>query len=142
MKNESRSVAVVVATLAVGMVLGMLLQGMLLRVRTQRVDELRRPEGFVAQFESAIQPTPAQRDSVHRILDRVGRHNDSIIASSNVALKASVDSLLHALEPLLSAEQNDRVKRMSRLPDPFHPAPDRRRPPGPPDGERPPGGPR
>lgn len=148
MKADVKSAAVLVATLAIGVVLGMVGQGMLTRQRTQQVSELRRPPGFVEHMERVIDPTDAQRDTVRALLSAVATRNEAVMQSARGALKGGLDSLQVALAPLLDEGQRERLGRMSRLPDPFQPPP-----PPPPDGRggagagqrppdgRPPGGP-
>jgi hypothetical protein len=137
MRIEARSAAILFATLALGVVIGMLGSGLLQRVRTERLGELRRPRGFAAHMEEIIQPREDQRAAVHQIVDSIGRRNDSVIRAARVELRAGIDTMQARLAPLLDDDQRERLARMSRLPDPFRPPP-RGGPGGPPPREGPP----
>jgi len=125
MKMESKPVAILFATLALGVVLGMVGQGLLMRQRTQRVGELRRPPGFVVHMEHVLEPTAAQRDTLRVLLRATASRNEAIIASARGALRTALDSLQLQLAPLLSAQQRERLAENSVLPDPFRPPPPR-----------------
>ena len=149
MKAETKSAAILVATLALGVVLGMVTQGLLMRQLGERAGGLRRPGGFVSHLEGVIEPTAAQRDTVHALLERTAARNQTVIEGARGELRALLDSLQLQLSPILDEGQRDRLARMSRLPDPFRPPPRDGRPPregpppeGPPrEGPPPDGGP-
>ena len=141
MKVETKSAVILLITLALGAALGMLGQGAWQHARQQQVGALRRPPGFVAHMESIIKPTAEQRPAVHRMLGIVGARNQRIIDSARAALRVEIESMQQQLAPVLTAEQRDRLARMSRLPDPFRAPPPRDG--GARDGRGPPpGGPR
>ena len=132
MKTEVKSAAILIATLALGMVLGMVAQGVLMRARTEQVGGLRRPPGFTAHLEAVIQPRPEQREAVRAILETTARRNQDIMSRAREDLRRVLDSMQLQLAPQLDDPQRERLARMSRLPDPFRP---------PPPGEGRPGGP-
>ena len=142
MRMEAKSTAILLATLAIGVVLGMVGQGMLMRERTAQVGELRRPPGFVAHMDEVIQPRTEQRESIRSVLEMTARRNQQIMGLAREELRAVLDSMRQQLAPLLDPDQRERLARMSRLPDPFRPPPDRppggRFPPEGPPGDRPP----
>lgn len=146
MKPESRSAAILLATLAIGIVLGMVGQGLLIRERTRRVEDLRRPRGFADELEQVIEPRDdTQRQAIRAILEATGHRNEAIINGAHESLRAVLDSMRTRLAPILDDRQRERLDRMGRLPDPFHPPegrPPGDRPPGsrPPEGPPPPGG--
>ncbi|MGA2382618.1 MAG: hypothetical protein ABSG61_04205 [Gemmatimonadales bacterium] len=125
MKMEAKSVAILVATLALGVVLGMVGQGLLMRDRARRVAELRTPPGFVSLVEEVIQPRAEQEARIRPILEESARSYDSAVASARVELGAVLDSMKLKLAPLLDDRQRERLARMAQLPDP------NRRPPRP-----------
>jgi len=134
MKMELKPTAILVATLAVGVVLGMVGQGMLMQDRSRRVQALRRPPGFISQLEDAIRPTDQQRDSVHRLLELAAARNEAIYAADRVKLGAALDTMRLQLAPLLDKEQQARLAQVSQLPDPNRPP----RRDGPAGNDRPP----
>ncbi len=133
---EARSAAILVATLALGAGLGMVLQGLLMRGRERRVAELRTPPGFVGLVEEVIQPGPEQEPRIRVILEESARRYDSIVATTRVGLSAVLDTMKLRLAPLLDDRQRERLSRMAQIPDP------NRRPPRPGEPPREPGPPR
>lgn len=122
---ETKSAAILLATLALGVVLGMVLQGLLMRDRTRRVAELRTPPGFVSLVESVIEPRAAQADSIRPILEEHARRYEGLVGSARTALSAVLDSMKLQLAPLLDERQRERLSRMATLPDPNRPPPRR-----------------
>ena len=121
------SVAMIGGSLLIGLVLGLMLQGLLHQLRSSRIGMLRREDGFVRHMESIIRPRPDQRAAVEALLRATGAHDQQIISVAHMQLRASLDDLHRQLQPLLDADQWQRLQRMGRLPDPFG-----ARPPGPP----------
>lgn len=156
MNTRTKSIAILVGTLLLGMVLGGVLVGTISRNREGDRGKLIRPGGFVEHLKGVIEPTSDEQwEQVRPILERVGMEHRGIISDAHKELKASFDSLLVELEAYLEPEQLKRLKeehaRMGRA---KHRRPGGRRgrhdhphgpPPGPPDGlppadEPPPGG--
>ena len=139
MNTGAKSTSILVATLAIGVVLGMVGQGLLLRSRRPPPDDGRPPPGFAAHMEDVIQPRPDQVRALRVILDSTALSNQRVIDSARGRLHLALDSLRLRLAPMLDDAQRDRLAQMSRLPDPFRPP--RRRGDGPRDGRGgPPGG--
>ena len=132
MNTSAKSTSILLATLAIGVVLGMVGQGLLLRTRRPPSDDRRPPRGFAAHMEEVIQPRPDQERALRVILDSTAQSNQRVIDSARGRLHVSLDSLRLRLAPMLDEAQRDRLAQMSRLPDPFRPPPRRRG--GPPDG--------
>lgn len=129
MKIETKSAAILLATLALGVVLGMLAQGTLTRDRDRRVAEVRTEPGFVSLVEEVIQPRPDQVADVRAVLEASARSYDSVVAASREDVRAVLDSMKVRLAPILDDRQRERLSRMANVPDPH------RRPPRP--GEAP-----
>jgi hypothetical protein len=121
------SLAMIGGSLILGLVLGLMLQGMLHQLRLSRIGALRREDRFVRHMESIIQPRPDQQVAVEALLRATGAHDQQIISKAHAELRASLELLHRQLQPLLDADQWQRLQRMGRLPDPFD-----GRPPGPP----------
>jgi hypothetical protein len=125
------SVVMIGGSLLLGLILGLMLQGFLHQLRTSRIGALRREDRFVRHMESIIQPRPEQRAAVEALLRATGAHDQQIISAAHAELRASLDALHRQLQPMLDADQWQRLQRMGRLPDPFD-----ARPPGPPPPAR------
>jgi hypothetical protein len=146
---------VLVATLVIGAVLGVLGAGALERRQRDRIEAIGRPRGFAEHMEQVIAPhDSAQRARILPVIQATIERNERIVRGTNDALRASIDSMRAALDPMLDPEQRDRLADVTRrlppvgLGRPGGPPPDGRRgppPPGPPppDGRRgpPPPGP-
>ncbi len=122
MKTEAKSASILIATLAIGVVLGMVGQGLLLRMRPQPPDD-RPSRGFAAHMARVIQLRPEQQQAVGAILDSVAHSNQQLIDGARGQLHTALDAMRDRLEPMLDAAQNERLAQMSRLPDPFRPPP-------------------
>jgi len=130
MKMDLKSTAIVGGTLALGVVLGLVLQGTLQRFRNDRMGQLRHEQGFVRHMESIIQPSADQRAAIMPLLETTGARNQQIINSAQSELRSTLEAMRAQLAPMLDADQRKRMDAMGRLPDPFRP------------GGGPPGGPR
>ncbi|HEX3928928.1 MAG TPA: hypothetical protein VHW65_13105 [Gemmatimonadales bacterium] len=147
MQIDTRAAVILLITLLLGIGLGAVGTGALARQRAAAVQQLRRPQGFVAHLDDVIGPRDdAQRAALAPVLEATAERNDDIIATANSQLRAALDSMRARLVPLLDRAQRARLDAMDRAP--FGPPPAGRRgepPPGggPPDGRRgpPPGGP-
>lgn len=137
MKIDPKSIMIVGGTLALGVVLGLVLQGTLQRRRNDRMGQLRHEQGFVRHMESIIQPRAEQRATIMPLLETTGARNQQIIDRAQIALRSTLETMRVQLEPMLDADQRKRMEAMGRLPDPFRPP----RGGGPPGGGPPRGGP-
>lgn len=134
MNARLQSTLLLVATLAVGVVMG--------AAGSEQVARLWRPRapipaglpsprgvrlgggagGFVTKMEDAIAPRDdAQRQAVRRILEETSARNRREIEAVNASLKARVDSTREALAPLLDAEQAERLAEAMRSLQPIGP---------------------
>ncbi len=129
MKVETKSAAILAATLALGVVIGMMTQAMMARGRGYRLAELRRPPRFVAHLERVLEPAPDQATQVRAILESTATRNRAIIDAAHAALRTELDSMKVRLGPVLTDAQNQRLERQEPLPDPFRPPPPRDGPP-------------
>jgi hypothetical protein len=130
MKIETRTAAILLTTLLLGVLLGAVGGGTMAAERRARLDEMRRPGGFVEHVEEVVRPRDeAQRAALRPLIEATARRNQQIIRGANVRLRAELDSLRARLAPRLDAAQRDRLDRF--LPPPFGP------PPPPPGGPAP-----
>lgn len=132
MKRDLKSMTIVGGTLALGVVLGLVLQGTLQRLRNDRMGQLRHEQGFVRHMESIIRPRVDQRAAIMPLLETTGARNQQIIDRAQAELRSTLEGMRAQLAPMLDADQRKRMDALGRLPDPFRP---------PPGGGPPPGGP-
>ncbi len=120
----TRSAAILlIATLAIGVVLGMLGAGAM-RPRLEGPPPREgpsgppgprgqgRPGGFAEHMQQVIEPRgPEQAAAVRVVVERTAARNHALIEQLNGSLRASVDSMRSELGPLLDAEQRERLER-------------------------------
>ena len=136
MKMETRTAAVLLATLVLGALLGAAGGAALAAERRGRIAELRRPGGFAEHMEEVIRPRDdAQRALIRPAIEETDARNQEIVRAANAALRARLDTLRARLAPHLDADQRARLDRFARMAPPLG-----HRPP-PPGGGRPGGGP-
>ena len=140
MKLETKSSVILIATLLLGVAIGLVGQGALQRAmhdpRGPRNGERARPSGFVARMESVLQLRADQQAPVRPLLESTADQNQRVIDDAHSRLRAQLDTLRTTLAPLLDEPQRARLAdEAQRLPDPFRPPP----PPPPRGGGGPPG---
>lgn len=122
-RNAALAALALVATLVIGMVLGVLGLGAATRYVT-RPDQNRLPPvpaaagGFQQHMLRVIEPSDStQEGKVRVVVERAANRNRALIQALNVALKASVDTMRTELAPLLTTDQRERLDRAAtRLP--------------------------
>ena len=148
MRIETKSAAILLATLCIGVLVGMLTQGALQNSRLNARDRMERdrierdraaggrggdaarPAGFVAHMESMLQLRADQVARVRPILDARAEFNQRIIDAAHRQLRSGLDSTSTTLAPLLDDAQRMRLADLvARPPDPFHRGPQNGGPP-------------
>ncbi len=131
MSNSVRAWLLLVVTLCLGIAIGVLGSGALQDRRMARVNDARRPGGFVEHVQRVIRPTSEEQWArIRPLVEAADRANGERRRSHDDAMRVSLDSLKAQLEPLLDEAQRERLARF---------APNRRGPP-PFGGRRPRGG--
>lgn len=106
-----RPALVLLGTLALGVLLGALLNGTLARQRFERIDRMRGREGFVQMMEGVVRPTSeAQREAIQPALEREAVRARALFQDFRTRMRANQDSLLMELRPHLTPEQLARVR--------------------------------
>ena len=112
-----------IATLAIGAVLGVLGAGAMrphLEGRPPREGPpgppgprgQGRPGGFAEHMQQVIEPRgPDQAAAVRAVVERTAARNRALIEQLNGSLRASVESMRAELGPLLDADQRERLER-------------------------------
>ncbi|MES2177668.1 MAG: hypothetical protein V4550_07355 [Gemmatimonadota bacterium] len=120
MTAGTKSALLLGATLLVGMVLGAAGAGSLDRQRRERLGGMGRPPGLARHIEEVINPRDgAQAEQLRPIIQRAAERNQLLIRRTNDELRASIDSMRAELDPLLDADQRDRLARATRELPPF-----------------------
>lgn len=108
MNIKVKTVSILVFTLVIGMVLGALIHGAVMRNRfKQTAFRMRTQWGFVERMERVIQPDDSQREEMRKILRKHFQKMNQFQAEMSVIM----DSLRIELEPILTKEQKERLER-------------------------------
>lgn len=108
MNTRVKTILVIVITLAIGMVLGALIHGAVMRNRVKDMAfRMRSNEGFMRRMEMIIQPDESQREALRKIL----RKHFQNMSQYQENFRAMMDSLRTELEPILTEEQKKRLER-------------------------------
>jgi hypothetical protein len=143
---RTKSIALLVATLLLGVVVGALLNAWWAHERFERIRRLRTPGGFEQIVTRTVQPTsPKQRQEIEAVVGRTAQRLDSLRTRHWREVRRLVDTMRTDLEPVLTEEQlsalDRRIEMHRRRPGPpgpglRGPGPGRPRPPGPPPALR------
>lgn len=116
-KTRTKTVLILVGTLVLGMVLGALLTGLVVRHRLGHLDHLRTPSGFAQEMMQSIEPTGLdQKEALRKALSSHARRMRTIRERYRNELRAEVDSMHVAAEELLTPEQEQRLReKMNQL---------------------------
>ena len=139
MNTKVKIALIIIVTLVIGIVLGAMLNRAFLRHRIHRAFADRNPTGMISFIERNIQPTEEQREQITKILEKHRKNSAEMREKFMMDMKAEFESLEAELDPILTPEQKNRLKR--RLRGPWRDRgrfPDRRGPRRKPPGEKPP----
>lgn len=134
MKIQIKTALILVVTLLIGMMLGALIHGTVMRNRIKKTAlGLRTPHSFTRRMEAMLDLDESQREAVEDILMR---HHQRM-TKYRLEVRVLMDSLQKELEPILTDEQKARLNRPpffrgepGRKPPPFGRRPEWRRKPG------------
>jgi len=118
MNIKLKIIFVIVITLALGIVMGAMLNRALTQNRIRSILSRRNPVRFVASFEKFIEPSADQRKLVRDILNKHAKRISEIRAKSREELQSSLESMMAELDPILAPEQKKRLEKR-RLPGRF-----------------------
>jgi hypothetical protein len=120
MKLHVKTALILLTTLVIGFVIGALTVPYFAMHRMRHFAGLRRPQGFVAFYEKVIQPTEAQKDTVHAILTRHFDKFNELADKHRETLMQLHEDLINDLNSVLSKEQKQRLQNMPETgPFPF-----------------------
>jgi hypothetical protein len=135
MNTKVKIALIIIVTLVIGIVLGAMLNRAFMRFRIQRAFADRNPLGMISFIEKDIRPTPDQREKIREVLEKHRKKSLDLREKFMMEMQAEFESLEAELDPILTPEQKNRLKRRfrgpwrdpRRFPDPRRP---RRKPPG------------
>ena len=113
MKNQYKSVLILVITLFIGMILGALIHGAFMQNRIKDMAfRMRAPFGLLRILEDVVDLDESQQEAVHEVLKR---HQERM-SRSRREVRTMMDSLRKELEPILTQEQLERLDRRPWFP--------------------------
>ncbi|MBC7841344.1 MAG: hypothetical protein H7099_03500 [Gemmatimonadaceae bacterium] len=98
-------------TLLLGICLGVLGGGAMQERRLARVNDIRRPGGFIEHVQAVIQPTEAQWATIRPLVEATAERNAGMRRMHDSAMRSALDSLRAALDPMLDDRQRERLAR-------------------------------
>jgi len=108
---------IIIITLALGIVIGAMLNRALLQHRINRAFSWRSPEFMINNFIDIIEPDQEQRKLIREILNKNAERMMELRENHRKELQESFESLQKELDLILTPEQKRRLLR--RLPGPF-----------------------
>lgn len=119
MKPRVQASILLLITLAIGILLGALLQSSIRDRRIKHLRFLRTTEDFVAQLERVIDPTSQEQAAqVRAILEETAPPITDTVQQHREWVRVQFDALESRLLPLLDEDQQERVNRMLHPPRP------------------------
>lgn len=116
MSPRTKSILLLLATLVIGLLLGALANGYLVRQRLDRLGNLMTPDGFSARLEQVVKPTSEQqREALRKVLEGAAPKAIQIMRQSRQDMRALNDSVKAELEDILSGEQMARLEEHLRF---------------------------
>ncbi|MFH1312491.1 MAG: hypothetical protein ABIJ00_04620 [Candidatus Eisenbacteria bacterium] len=129
MSTRSQTTLIVVATLVIGILIGLFLAGPVLHRHLRPPFPGGRPDGFASAIEMLIDPEPDQVEAVRSILAEHSERFSDISSEFRSEISAVMDSMRNDLDPILTDEQKERLdnrhEHLRRMRDHMKP----RRPP-------------
>lgn len=101
-------------TFVLGGLVGGLLVGTIVKNRVDTIRSLRTADGFTEHMLSAIEPTPAQRDTLRPLLREAGSDIEQMTHQTRAQMRARVNILWQEMRPHLTPEQRNTLRRMRR----------------------------
>ncbi|MCC7052732.1 MAG: hypothetical protein IT355_05655 [Gemmatimonadaceae bacterium] len=112
MSQSVRAWLLLGVTLCLGIALGLLGGGALQERRLARVNDLRRPGGFIEHARSVIRPTSdSQWTAIRPHIEETARRNADMRRAHDSAMRVALDTLRARLAPMLDAAQRERFAR-------------------------------
>lgn len=111
MNTKAKVALIIIVTLVIGIVLGAMLNRAFLRNRIQRAFADRNPTGMVSFIERNIRPTPEQREQIREILEKHRKKSVEMREKFMMDMQAEFESMEAELDPILTPEQKNRLKR-------------------------------
>ena len=114
MRIKTQTALIIVATLLIGIVIGVLASGFIIHGLPRHVAGMRHREIFVDRMIAVIEPSPEQEDEIRGVLTRHAEDFADMSDRFHDDASALLDSLRSELQPLLNEEQKARLEERHR----------------------------
>ncbi|MFQ5571182.1 MAG: hypothetical protein ACE5G0_16000 [Rhodothermales bacterium] len=116
MTPRTKSILLLGGTILIGMLLGALINGMVMRQRLEQIGELGTPSGLFFVLEDAVRlEDEAQRRAIRAVLEEAAARAMDIREHSRREMHNLRDSIRAELVPLLSEDQLERLEARLNL---------------------------
>jgi hypothetical protein len=110
MSTTLKSMAILLATLCIGIMVGVLGSRLYIEHRVQKFRDIRGEQMFGGIMEEIIQPTPEQADTLKSIFAKYQKSMQKMNGQFRSQTKAILDSMHAEIAPLLTKEQLKRLE--------------------------------
>jgi len=111
MSNKLKVTVIIVATLIIGIVLGFVGRGALMKHHRKKLDAVERTEFFLSRVGEIVQPDSAQKPKVEEIAKRTARRIEVLFDHHEAEMAVIVDSMKKELADVLRPEQAQRLEQ-------------------------------
>ena len=111
MNVKVKTALIIIITLIIGIFLGAMLNRALLRHKIRKTFSMHRPDKLVFFMEEMIQPEPEQKEQIRAILEKHSSSMQEMRQRFFTEMQAERESFLKKIEPLLTPEQKERLKK-------------------------------
>lgn len=109
MSIKLKSMVILLATLCIGIAVGVLGSRLYIEHRAQKFREIRGEQLFRGIMEEIIQPTPEQAETLNKIFAKYQKSRRQMNVQFRSQTKAILDSMYAEIAPLLTKEQLKRL---------------------------------
>ena len=107
--------AILSATLILGMILGGMIVGAIIRDRVENLRALRTADGFAYHVGKIIGPVPdGQQATLDKILKDTGQQVEQVIARRRTEYMLILDDMERELEPVITRAQLEKLRAVRR----------------------------
>ncbi len=110
MNTKSKYTLSLVSVLVIGLILGVLLSGLLIRNRVRHLQGYYTEQGFRLEFMRVLRPSPDQMKRMRPVLMNYGQQNRDNMMEYRKRQRELMLDLRHDLQPILNSAQNQRLR--------------------------------
>jgi hypothetical protein len=115
MNIKLKTTIVIIFTLAIGIIIGAMLNRTLTQNRIKNILSRRDPGRFAALYEKIIEPTPEQSKLIREVLGKHGKRISEIRKKFHEEMKSEFELMKKKMDSILTPEQKKRLeKRLAR----------------------------